>query len=225
MPGAGPIAIDGPAGAGKSTVARMVAHRLNYDYIDTGAMYRALALKAIEENIDCTDGESLESLVSRTDIRFERRGGKILVILDGRDVTAEIRKPEVGRIVSQVARVGGVRMRMVELQRKLASSGSVVMDGRDVGSYVLPDAPYKFFLTAPLEERARRRFQEMKEKGFITTLEDVCREIAERDALDSTREIGPLVRPPDAMVIDTSFLSPQQVVELILGYLSGEGRA
>lgn len=209
----GNITIDGPAGAGKSTVARLVAARLNFLYVDTGAMYRALTLKALRAGIEVEDEEAVGELAGNT--RIELRGGR--VYCDGEDVTESIRAPRVSEAVSLVARSRRVREYMVQLQRALAAGGRVVMDGRDIGSYVLPEARYKFFLTASLQERARRRAAELARQGYRhPDLEAVEAELARRDAMDAGREIAPLVQARDALRIDTTSLAPAEVVERIL---------
>ncbi|GAW93225.1 (d)CMP kinase [Calderihabitans maritimus] len=218
------VAIDGPAGAGKSTVARMLAKRLGYLYIDTGAMYRALTLKALERKIDLEDEGAVTGLAEETEILLVPQDGtEIRVYCDGRDVTSAIREPEVSRQVSRVAKVPGVRARMVELQRRMAERGGIVMDGRDIGSYVLPGADYKFFLTASLEERTRRRWQELRDRGIHTDFEQLKKEMAARDAMDSRRPVAPLIKAPGALEIDTSNLEPEEVVEIILKHME-EGR-
>ncbi|BDG60438.1 (d)CMP kinase [Caldinitratiruptor microaerophilus] len=212
------IAIDGPAGAGKSTVARLVAARLGYLYVDTGAMYRAVTLKALREGVDPGDAEALARLVRDIDLVLEPGAEGVRVRLDGEDVTAEIRRPEVSRAVSAVAAVPAVRDRMLELQRALARQGGVVMDGRDIGSRVLPWADRKIFITASLAERARRRQRELAEAGVHASLQEVEAEIARRDHLDSTRPHSPLVQVPDAIVIDTTGLTVDEVVTRVLDH-------
>lgn len=212
------IAIDGPAGAGKSTVARLVARRLGYLYLDTGAMYRALTLKALERRLDLEDGAALAALAAETDLRLGGEGpdGQTEVLLDGRDVTPAVRTPEVNRSVSLVARQPAVREALVALQRRLAEAGSVVMDGRDIGTVVLPSAEHKFFLTASLAERARRRCADLEAQGFTGSLASVEEEVARRDRLDSERAASPLRRASDAEEIDTTQLSVEEVVQYIL---------
>lgn len=221
MQSKGNIAIDGPAGAGKSTVAKLVAQELNYVYIDTGAMYRALTWKAIKEKIALDDEEALNRLAQDTEIAFEKKPGtkNQIVLCDGEDITLAIRSPEVSQAVSQVARVPAVREILVGQQRRLAETGNVVMDGRDIGSNVLPDAPFKFFLTASLETRARRRYKELISKGYQTSLKQLQREIAERDAMDSQRETAPLIKAHDAVQIDTGSFSPRQVADIIVQHV------
>ncbi len=216
------IAIDGPAGAGKSTVARKVAGILGYNYVDTGAMYRAVTLVALTSNVSVQDTGALARLAEELDVRFDRGvNQETLVFANGRDVTREIRSPEVSRCVSLVAQVPEVRRHLTDKQRSLAASGHVVMDGRDIGTVVIPEAEMKLFLTATVEERARRRFLETLDQGYNISLQDHISEIENRDILDASREIAPLVPAPDAVVIDTTGKDPDQVVELILSLVRG----
>lgn len=208
------IAIDGPAGAGKSTVAKLVAERLSYLYIDTGAMYRALTYNAMQKGISLDDGEKLRELLDRS--RIELKGDEGQVLLNDEDITEEIRHPEVTANVSKVAQHLEVRLKMVEQQRMLAKNGNVVLDGRDIGSYVLPDAEVKIFLTASVAERAKRRYLEQRQKGIEVDLKQLEQEIAKRDELDSTREFAPLKKADDAITIDSTNLSIQQVVDKII---------
>ncbi len=211
------IAIDGPAGAGKSTVAKAISKELGIIYLDTGAMYRAVALKAIQSGIDTRDQEAVEAMVEDIDIRIEYRDSEQRIFLDGTDVTGSIRTPEVSVGASNVAVIPAVRKKMVELQRKIARENDVVMDGRDIGTYVLPDASYKFFLTASLDERAKRRFNEMRANGMAgVSLEEVRKDIEYRDRNDSSRSFAPLSKAPDALEIDTTGISPEEVVRIIL---------
>jgi CMP/dCMP kinase len=217
------IAIDGPAGAGKSTVAKIVANRLGLVYIDTGAMYRALTWKALAQKVDLLDEQRLTELAGCTEITLALApSGPIIVSCDDQDVSEEIRNQEVTGAVSTVASVAGVRRRMVELQQKMAAQGGVVMDGRDIGTHVLPNAEYKFFLTATLQQRARRRWLELKAKGQQIDLAVLEQQIAERDRLDSSRETAPLVAAADAIWIDTDTLSIEEVVEKIVVHCRGE---
>ncbi|HOV78640.1 MAG TPA: (d)CMP kinase [Bacillota bacterium] len=210
------IAIDGPAGAGKSTVARLLAKELGFLYIDTGAMYRAVTLKALREGVDLTDGDRLAGLAGMTSIDFQPLpDGSLRIFLDGEDVTEEIRTPDVTRNVSLVARIPGVRKHLVELQRKMASGGGVVMEGRDIGTVVLPDARVKIFLTASVQERARRRALELAARGEAVDQHRMEEEISKRDLVDVSRETDPLVPAGDADIIDCSFLPAEQVVKLI----------
>ena len=209
------IAIDGPAGAGKSTVAKIVAEKLGYTYIDTGAMYRGVAWKTLRDDKEATD-EAILRAVRDIDVRLActERGTRITV--DGADVTAEIRTPEVTHIVSRVAALGPVREKMVELQRAMATDGAVVMDGRDIGTNVLPNADVKIFLTASVEERARRRYDEMVAKGYAVDFDELKDEIASRDKQDSERAISPLRQAEDAVLLDSTALSIDEVVARIL---------
>ena len=209
------VAIDGPAGAGKSTVARIAAEKLGYTYIDTGAMYRAVAWKVLQTGKAVTDALIVD-VVKDIEVLLEYKNDKTYVYTDGQDITGEIRTPEVTGIVSQVAALGPVREKMVDLQRKMAEKGGVLMDGRDIATNVLPNADVKLFLTASIEERARRRFKEMQEKGYDVKLEELQADIAARDKADSEREISPLVQAEDAELLDTSDMSIDQVVEAIL---------
>ncbi len=218
------IAIDGPAGSGKSTVARMLARRLGLLHVDTGAMYRALTLKALREGVDLQDEEALVELARRTHITLTPAcsGGGVRVFLEGEDVTEAVRSPEVSRSVSLVARVPGVRELMVRWQREMAAQwGGVVMEGRDVGTVILPDAQLKVFLTASPEERARRRQQDLLAQGYRVDLERLVQEISERDRLDRSRPVAPLVPAPDAWVIDSSGLTAEEVVEMITARVLG----
>ena len=209
------VAIDGPAGAGKSTVAQLAARKLGCTYIDTGAMYRAVAWKTLQRKQPVTD-ELILDVVKDVHVELAYVEGKTTVSVDGTDVTGEIRTPEVTAIVSQVAALGPVRSRMVELQRRMAAKGSVLMDGRDIATSVLPDANVKIFLTASIEERARRRFKEMQEKGYNVSLEELQKDIDARDKADSEREISPLVQAPDAELLDTSNMGIDEVVQAII---------
>ena len=209
------VAIDGPAGAGKSTGAQLAARKLGCTYIDTGAMYRAVAWKTLQRKQPVTD-ELILDVVKDVHVELAYVEGKTTVSVDGTDVTGEIRTPEVTAIVSQVAALGPVRSRMVELQRRMAAKGSVLMDGRDIATSVLPDANVKIFLTASIEERARRRFKEMQEKGYNVSLEELQKDIAARDKADSEREISPLVQAPDAELLDTSNMGIDEVVQAII---------
>ena len=201
------IAIDGPAGAGKSTVSKICAARLGYTYIDTGAMYRAVALKVLQSS------KPVEEIIKDVEIKLDAAGK---VFLDGVDVTKEIRTPAVSRGASDVAKFGFVRKKLTELQREMAAQGKVIMDGRDIGTQVLPNADLKIFLTATVEERARRRFLELKEKNLPVDFEQIKTEIALRDKQDSEREIAPLAQAEDAILLDSTSLTIEQVAEKIL---------
>lgn len=211
------VAIDGPAGAGKSTVAKIVAEKLNYIYVDTGAMYRAVTLRALQQHVNLGDEQALTGLAASTRIELSAGGNRSThVFMDGKEVSLAIRDPEVSRSVSFVARVPGVRKELVNLQRRMARSSNVVMEGRDVGTVIVPDAQVKIFLTACADERAQRRLKDLVGKGLKIALGDVKEEINERDKLDSTRAVAPLVPAPDAEIIDSSKMPVHNVVELIL---------
>jgi len=201
------IAVDGPAGAGKSTVSKIVAARLGYTYIDTGSMYRAVALKVL------LTGKNVDDAIKDVDIKLDANGK---IFLDGRDVTKEIRTPEVSRGASDVAKFGVVREKLTQLQREMAAQGKVIMDGRDIGTQVLPDADLKIFLTASVEERARRRFLELKEKNFAADFEQIKKEISLRDKQDTERKIAPLAQAEDAVLLDSTKLTIEEVVAEIL---------
>jgi len=213
------IAIDGPAAAGKSTVAKNIAKKLSFIYIDTGAMYRAITLKAINEAVNIKDESSLLRLLQSTKIELLQDGTEQKVYLDGNDVTEEIRKQTVSNAVSHVAEHPKVREELVKRQRELAENGNAVLDGRDIGTHVLPDADLKIFLIASVEERANRRHKENVEKGFPSDLDQLKIEIKERDERDSNREASPLVQAEDAIAIDTTSLSIAQVTDKILEQL------
>lgn len=212
------IAIDGPAGAGKSTVAREVAKQLNYIYIDTGAMYRAVTLKVLRSGLQPSQSDEISQLLESTHIQLRPRPDGQQVWLDGEDVTSQLRSQEVNQFVSQIARIEGVRTKLVNHQKKLSEHKGVVMDGRDIGSHVLPDAEVKIYLTASTEERAKRRFLEMKSQDPNTLIElaELQKDIEARDEMDRTREISPLIIAEDATVVDTSHLSIQEVVEQLV---------
>lgn len=210
------IAIDGPAAAGKSTVAKLVAEKLSYIYIDTGAMYRALTYKAMDNQIDLDNESSLLDVLLKSKLElFPSKNGQ-LVILDNRDVTQAIRSSDVTNNVSFVAKHQKVREEMVRMQQAFASGGGVVMDGRDIGTHVLPNAEVKVFLLASVEERAVRRHTENLQKGFPSDLEQLKAEIARRDKIDSEREYAPLKKADDAVEIDTTSLTIPEVVDNIM---------
>jgi cytidylate kinase len=213
------IAIDGPAGAGKSTVAKLLAKQLNIIYLDTGAMYRAIALKAIEQGVDVSDTDALSVLLEDTDIDISYVDEQQHVLLDGRDVTDIIRTPEVSDGASKVAVIPAVRLKLVELQRRIARMHDVVMDGRDIGTFVLPNADVKFYLTASIEERARRRLEEMRARGYEHSLDDVKDDIRARDKNDSEREFAPLRKADDAILIDSTDKTVDEVVEEMLSFI------
>ncbi len=208
------VAIDGPAGSGKSTIARRVAERLGFRRIDTGAMYRAVGLWALRAGIPLDDMHRLEQLAREA--RIELEGSLPRVRLNGEDVTEAIRTPEVSEAASKVSTVPGVRRALVQKQREMAAAGSVVMEGRDIGTVVFPDAQVKIFLDADPEVRAQRRLKELQEKGLNPSLEEIVREIEERDRRDRTRADSPLRQAPDAILVDTTGMSIEEVEESIL---------
>lgn len=210
------IAIDGPAGAGKSTVARAVAQALDYLYIDTGAMYRAITLAVLEAGVSPDDAAAVEQLARAVRIELIPGPAGLRVLLDGHDVTEGIRSPRVSDAVSPVAAVPGVRHQLVQKQREMARRGGVVMDGRDIGTVVLPDADVKLFLTASTAERARRRWLELREAGHRPTLDEIRSNIDARDRLDASRDVAPLRKADDALEIDTTNKDVDDVVELVL---------
>jgi cytidylate kinase len=220
------IAIDGPAGAGKSTIAKCVAEELGILHLDTGAMYRAMALKAITCGADPNDKQRVEILLPDTKIDIRYIADKQRVILDGEDVTDRLRTPEVSKGASDIAVIPAVRIKMVEVQRQIASQNDAVIDGRDIGSYVLPDAPFKFFVTAAARKRAERRMKELILSGSLgnKTEEDIYEEIISRDRTDSTREFAPLIRPGDSILIDTTELTISEAVLLVLDHIKTHGR-
>lgn len=214
------IAIDGPAGAGKSTVARLLARRLGFLYIDTGAMYRAVALKTRRMGIPLSEPDQIAALTraARLDFQMAEAGGdgEQSVLLDGEDVTEEIRTPDISTLASAVSAIPGVRSALVAQQQVLGAQGGVVMEGRDIGTVVFPNAEIKVFLTASPQERALRRHRDIVRQGNVATLEEVRRDQDERDERDATRPVAPLVAAKDAVVIASDDLSPEEVVEDIL---------
>ena len=210
------IAIDGPSGAGKSTIAKLIAQKLNIDYIDTGAMYRAVGYKMAKENIPAVEGTELQEMLDNTSIDFVDGD----IILDGEIVNDVIRTPEVAAKASKCATLGIVRKKLVELQQEMAKKKSVIMDGRDIGTVVLKDAKNKFYLTATVEERARRRYAELVEKGESVSYDDIVGSIQRRDYEDMNREINPLRKADDADEIDSSNMTIDQVVDYICSRVS-----
>jgi cytidylate kinase len=215
------IAIDGPSGAGKSTAGRILASRLGYVFLDTGAMYRALALQALRQRVPLEDGDALAGLAHRARIDLEAGGG---VRLDGEDVTAAIRTREVSAAASRVSVHGAVRREMVARQREMGRAGGVVLDGRDIGTAVFPDADVKFYVDADPAQRARRRHEELAAAGTAADLRAIEAEIQKRDQADSTRSDSPLTRAPDAVHIDTTGLHPHRVVERMMDVVEARRR-
>lgn len=206
------IAVDGPAGAGKSTIAKTVAQRLGVLYIDTGAMYRAVTLSIIRNHIDLSNIHDVEKLVESLDVFINSDR----VFLNGEDVTAYVRTDEINKLVSQVSTIPFIRNKLVELQRNMALNNSIIMDGRDIGTNVLVNAKYKIFLTASVDERAKRRYMELKKKGYEVDYSVIKQDICRRDEIDSSREINPLTQADDALVIDTTCKTIEDVVDEIL---------
>ena len=215
------IAIDGPVGSGKSTLARRVAELMGYVYIDTGAMYRALALKAVRRGLGFDRDSDLETLARGTHIDLKALDGTQQVFLDGENVTAAIRTPEVSQAASKIAVVSGVRLMLVAEQRRAGQQGGVVMEGRDIGSVVFPDADLKIFLTASPEVRAERRYHEHQQKGDSIDLARTLVEIRERDQRDRERTTSPLVRAPDAVVVDSTAMEAEEVARLVVMLANG----
>ncbi|MBO7288779.1 MAG: (d)CMP kinase [Clostridia bacterium] len=217
------IAIDGPSGAGKSSIAKKVSERLGFLYIDTGAMFRSLAYKALTLGIDIPNEHSrLQEMLSQTHLTIERIDGSQHMILDGCDITDKIRTPEVSKAASDIAVIDFIRTWLLNLERSLAKQNNCIMDGRDIGTHVLPDAKVKIFLTASAEVRAERRLKELKEKGIETTFNEVLAEMKYRDKQDSEREIAPLKKADDAHLADTSDKNFEESVELILDIIKME---
>lgn len=210
------IAIDGPSGAGKSTVARLLAERLGYLYVDTGAMYRAVALKAKQAGLDFRDEKGLACLCRSIEIDFQRDESGTRVICNGEDVTNAIRRPYMSLLASDISRRPVVRQSLVELQRRFAQRGGVVLEGRDIGTVVFPGADLKFFLDADPRIRGRRRYEELKGRGEDVDLEETIREMEKRDTNDRTRSLAPLRRAPGAVLIDATRLSVDEVVEMMV---------
>ncbi len=216
------ITIDGPSGVGKSTVSKSVARILGFTYLDTGAMYRAVALRVERDSIDIDDYKSLESLLNHTEIGFGRKeNGDLVIMLNSEDVTDKIRTPEVSRLSSDVATKKAVRIKLVHLQRELGKSGNMVAEGRDMGTYVFPDAAFKFYLDASLDERARRRREQLSQSGDDADIESVKYEIIKRDAQDMERSESPLHPAANAVIIDTTNLSSDEVTDRIIKEVQG----
>lgn len=209
------IAIDGPAGAGKSTIAKKIAQIQDLLYIDTGAMYRAITLKLLNENIPLDNKEMIEKVLKSTKIQFIDGN----IFLDDANVNEEIREPKINENVSRIAALPFIRKTLVKLQREIAEKNNVIMDGRDIGTRVLPDAKYKFFLTASIDERAQRRYKELRSKGYDYSYDEIAEEIANRDKMDSERELDPLKKAEDAILVDTTGKNINEVIDVILSYI------
>ncbi len=216
------IAIDGPAASGKSTTAKLLAEELECLYIDTGAMYRACALFALEKQIDLEDFFALETMLEKLKMTFKQIEGSYHLFLNDRDISEDIRKPEITKLSSKIATIACVRRKMVELQRKMSEDNNVVLDGRDIGTIVFPDADFKFYMVADLETRAKRRWIELKEQNPLADLDEIMEELAWRDINDSTRDIAPLTRAFDAIEINTTNMTVNQQVKYILRKINEE---
>ena len=214
------VAIDGPAGAGKSTIAKMVAKKLGFIYVDTGAMYRAMALHLLRKGIPATDSAAISAACEDADITIQYQNGEQVVLLNGENVTGLIRTEEVGNMASSSSTNGDVRKKLVALQQKLAKTAEVIMDGRDIGTVVLPDADVKIYLTAGSDVRAKRRFDELTAKGEICDLQKIEKDIIERDERDMNREISPLKQADDAILVDSSYMTIEEVAEKIISLIN-----
>ena len=210
------VAIDGPAGAGKSTIAKLVAKEKGYVYVVTGAMYRGLAIHFLENGIEAEETGKIVEACKDADVTIRYEDGQQQVYLNGKNITAKLREEVVGNMASKSSAIPEVRAKLLELQRELARKENVIMDGRDIGTCVLPDADVKVFLTASVETRAKRRYDELVEKGVSCDLEEIARDIAERDERDSTREIAPLKQAEDAVLVDSSHMTIEEVVAAIV---------
>lgn len=210
------IAIDGPAGAGKSTIAKKIARQLDFIYVDTGAMYRAMALYFLRNHINAEDHTGIEDASRKVDVTIQYKDGEQLVLLNGENVNGLIRNEEVGNMASATSVNRAVRLKLVELQQNLAAKENVVMDGRDIGTYVLPNADLKIYLTASTQVRAKRRWTELKEKGISSDITNIELDIKERDHRDMTREFAPLRQAEDAIYLDSSEMTIDEVVEKII---------
>lgn len=214
------VAIDGPAGAGKSTIAKMVAKKLGFIYVDTGAMYRAMALHILRKGIPATDSAAISAVCEDADITIQYQNGEQVVLLNGENVNGLIRTEEVGNMASSSSTNGDVRKKLVSLQQKLAKTAEVIMDGRDIGTVVLPDADVKIYLTAGSDVRAKRRYDELTAKGISCDLQKIEKDIIERDERDMNREISPLRQADDAVLVDSSYMTIEEVAEKIISLIN-----
>ena len=214
------VAIDGPAGAGKSTIAKMVAKKLGFIYVDTGAMYRAMALHILRKGIPATDSAAISAACKDADITIQYQNGEQVVLLNGENVNGLIRTEEVGNMASSSSTNGDVRKKLVSLQQKLAKTAEVIMDGRDIGTVVLPDADVKIYLTAGSDVRAKRRYDELTAKGISCDLQKIEKDIIERDERDMNREISPLRQADDAVLVDSSYMTIEEVAEKIISLIN-----
>ncbi len=218
------VAIDGPSGSGKSTVAKRLAGRLGYMYIDTGAMYRAVALQAKRDNIDINDSAALIRLCESVKLEFVPDNGGLRTILNGEDVSEAIRTPEMSMAASDISARKEVRQALLSLQRRMGENGGVVLEGRDVGTVIFPNAEAKFFLDASLEERGKRRYKELAAKGMNVTLEQTVEDVRKRDINDSSREIAPLKMADDAVLVDSTNLGVEEVVEKMIEVIKARSK-
>ena len=216
------IALDGPAGAGKSTIAKIIARRLGLPYLDTGAMYRAMALCALGEGVSLTDAEKVDELLDRTDIKVVYLEDGQHVFVNGADVTGRLREEEIGKGASLISKLRCVRDKLAGMQRDIAHETHAVLDGREIGTFVIPETPYKFFITATAEERAMRRVRQLEEKGEKPDYELILKDIVARDYQDSHRDYAPLKQAEDAMLIDTTHMTIEEAVETVLKALEAE---
>ncbi len=212
------VAIDGPAGAGKSTIAKLVAKKKGYIYVDTGAMYRGLAIHFIKKGISPDDSRAVAEACSDAEVTIGYEDGVQQIYLNGENVTSRLRTEEVGNVASKTSAIPAVREKLLELQRTLAEERDVIMDGRDIGTNILPNADVKIYLTASVETRAKRRYDELREKGEDCSLESIAHDIRERDERDMTRETAPLKKADDAVLVDSSDMTIQEVVDTICSY-------
>ena len=217
------IAIDGPAGAGKSTIAKRAAKELGFIYVDTGAMYRAMALYCLRNQIDGTKEQEVGQACEAIEVSIAYEGGEQQVLLNGENVNGLIRQEEVGRMTSVISVYPSVREKLMHLQKELAAKEHVIMDGRDIGTCVLPDAPLKIYLTASVETRAKRRYEELKEKGTDCDLEEICKDIEARDDRDMNRAVAPLKKAEDAVLVDSSYMNIEEVTAAIVSYAKERG--
>ena len=216
------IALDGPAGAGKSTIAKIIAKKLGLPYLDTGAMYRAMALCALTEGVSLTDAERVDELLSRTDIRVIYRADGQHVLINGSDVTGRLREEEIGKGASLISKLRCVRDKLAGMQRDIAHETHAVLDGREIGTFVIPETPYKFFITATAKERAMRRVRQLEEKGETPDYELILRDIVARDYQDSHRDYAPLKQAEDAVLIDTTHMTIDEAVDAVLRALEAK---
>ena len=219
------ITIDGPAASGKSTTAKLLAKKLKYVYIDSGAMYRACGLYALNHNINLKDVKSLQQMLDKIDIKIKYTEQDNKLYLNGEDVTFRIREADITKLSSEIAVIGIVREKMVELQRQIGKDGGVIMDGRDIGTIVFPYADFKFFMIADVKTRAKRRWEEANEKGENLNLEEIEKEIIWRDKNDTTRKISPLVKAKDAIEVDTSNMTIKEQANYLFNYICEEKNA